>query len=67
MTNDEIQPRTESGRALQRAEALARKLDETGDTPRSFLIKGAVGCLGLAVLAGLCIWGLVALVRLILL
>lgn len=66
MKNDKSPPRTEADRAWQRAEAFASKLAETGDTPRSFFIKGAIGLLQILALVGLCIWALVALVRVLL-
>lgn len=55
---DMPKPQTESGREWQRAQAFARKLDETGDTPTSFLVKGAIGCAGLAAIIVLGILGL---------
>ena len=62
---DRPRPRTESGKAWRQAEQIARKLEETGDTARSFVVKGALGCAGLTAVAIGVIWVLVRLFRLL--
>ena len=53
---DRPSPKTHSGEEWRRAEALARKLEETGDTPTSFLVKGATGCAVPTAIGVLVLW-----------
>ena len=56
-------PASASGEAWRRAERFGRKLDETGDTPRSFVVKGAIGRATIAAVALIALWLIIALVR----
>lgn len=56
-------PTTASGEAWQRAEQFSERLAETGDTPRSFIVKGLVGTAVLLAIAGGAVWLLFVLVR----
>lgn len=56
-------PATASGDAWQRAEQFNRRLADTRDTPRSFLLKGTIGCAVLTVVALIAIWLLISFIR----
>ena len=56
-------PVTAGGEAWRRAEDVHRRLAETGDTARSFLVKGTIGCASLVVVAGFGIWLLISMFR----
>lgn len=49
-------PTTDAERKWRQAELVAEKLAETGDTPKSFMVKGAIGCTAIAAVAGLVLW-----------
>ena len=49
-------PTSEAGRKLRQAELMTERLAETGDTWRSFWVKGFLGCAGMAAVAGLILW-----------
>jgi hypothetical protein len=56
-------PTTESGEALRRAVQFNQRLAETGDTPRSFVVKGLIGIVVMLSMFAGAGWLLLRLVR----
>lgn len=56
-------PTTRSGEEWRRVENFVTRLEETGDTPRSFVIKGVIGCAVPIVVALFLLWLIVKGVR----
>lgn len=56
-------PSTASGEAWQRAEQFSERLEETGDTPRLFIVKGMIGTAVLLAITAGAVWLLFVVVR----